>query len=225
MPDNDTLTLGIDVCTGHCSVALLRGEACVAHLSEAMPRGHIERLSPMVEEALASAGVEARDLAVIGVTCGPGGFTGARLGVAFARGLALATGAQAVGITTLEALAAPHAPRRTLAALEGGRGEIFAQIFEAGNAVTQAQAVPEDELPEFLSTRAVTHVVGTAAGRVRACTGHPDEAGADNPPVDPADVARMARQKSADGEAVSPKPFYLRAPDAKRAVAVELRPA
>lgn len=224
MADTDTLTLGLDVCMGHCSVALLQGEACVAHISEAMPRGHIERLSPMVEQVLSQAGVEARDVGVIGVTCGPGGFTGARLGVAFARGLALSTGAQAVGVSTLEALAAPHSAERVIAALDGGRGEIFAQIFEQGDPVIDAQALPEDALSDFLATRPITHVVGTARAQVLTCLGRASD---DQmmPPIDPADVGRLALQKITQSRASAPKPFYLRAPDAKRAAAVELRPA
>ena len=76
-----------------------------------MDRGQAERLLPMLEEMLAEAGVGWRDLDGIGVVTGPGNFTGVRLAVAAARGLALALGIPAVGVTVFEALAAPRRAR------------------------------------------------------------------------------------------------------------------
>lgn len=196
--------LGIDACLGHCSVALLQGDIVLSHRSEAMARGHVERLAPMVAEALGEAGVGAGALDLIGVTCGPGGFTGARLGAAFARGLALASGCRAVGVTTLEALAFAHDAQRLVVALDGRRGDLFVQFFDEAQAGEGPLALPAADFPDFLSRHDATHVIG------------PD----DMPVIDPADVARLAIRCESD---VPPCPLYLRAPDAKAAVRPVLR--
>ncbi len=197
--------LGIDVCLGNCSVALLRErDAVLATRSEAMARGHVERLAPMVAEVLDEAGVSAGSLDMIGVTCGPGGFTGARLGAAFARGLALAGGCRAVGITTLEALAFAHGPERLVVALDGRRGDLFIQLFDGQQARGGALALPVAEFPDFLKCHDNPRVIG------------PD----DVPGIDPADVARLALLREGEGP---PRPLYLRAPDAKAAQRPVLR--
>ena len=86
-------TLIIDTCLAVCQAAVVRGEAIVASASEPMERGHQERLALMVAEVVAAAGVSFAEIARIAVTVGPGSFTGLRVGVAFAKGLRLATGA------------------------------------------------------------------------------------------------------------------------------------
>ena len=196
------LVLGIDACLGHCSAALLRGDTLLASRSKAMARGHVECLAPMVAEVLEEAEVSAGALDLIGVTCGPGGFTGARLGSSFARGLALAGGCRAVGVTTLEALAFPHRPERRIVALDGRRADLFVQVFD--DAEAGPMALPVAELRDFVARNGTLHVIG------------PD----DIPAIDPADVARLARRREGDGP---PRPLYLRAPDAKAAVRPVLR--
>ena len=198
------LALGIDACLGCCSVALLRGDTVVAAKSEAMSRGHVERLAPMVAEVIGDAGVSPDSLDLIGVTRGPGGFTGARLGAAFARGLALASGCRAVGVTTLEALAFPHASERRIVALDGRRGELFVQIFDKAVEESKPLALPVAEFPEFIARHNAHRVIG------------PDAL----PSIDPADVARLAAGRVSDG---LPSPLYLRAPDAKAAARPVLR--
>ena len=188
--------LGIDACLGHCSVALLEDDIVRARRSEAMRRGHVERLAPMVAEVLEEARISPSRLDLIGVTRGPGGFTGARLGVAFARGLALASGCRAVGVTTLEALAAPHAPARVAVALDGRRNDLFVQLFEGGADKGEPLALLASDFEGFLARHRPGVVVG------------PDEP----PPIEAADVARLARRWPAGA---SPRPLYLRAPDAK----------
>jgi len=196
--------LGIDACLGHCSAALLRGDDVLSRRSEAMARGHVERLAPMVAEVLGEAGLRADGLDLIGVTCGPGGFTGARLGAAFARGLALAVGCRAVGVTTLDALAFPHAPARRIVALDGRRGDVFVQVFDGTGAEGEPVALPVADLPDFVTRHDALHVIG------------PGEL----PVIDPADIARMAMRRGKGGP---PRPIYLRAPDAKAAARPVLR--
>ncbi|PKP74508.1 MAG: tRNA (adenosine(37)-N6)-threonylcarbamoyltransferase complex dimerization subunit type 1 TsaB, partial [Alphaproteobacteria bacterium HGW-Alphaproteobacteria-6] len=102
----DALVLGFDTSAAHCAAALLRGDRILAARAEAMGRGQAERLMPMLEEMLAGAGAGWRDLAAIGVGTGPGNFTGVRISVAAARGLAVALAIPAIGISGFEAGAA-----------------------------------------------------------------------------------------------------------------------
>ena len=85
----DPLILGFDTSAAHCAAALLCGEQCLAARHEDMTRGQAERLMPLLEDLLAEAGASWRDLARIGVGIGPGNFTGVRIAVSAARGLAL----------------------------------------------------------------------------------------------------------------------------------------
>lgn len=102
----EPLTLGFDTSAAHCAAALLSGDRILAAHAEDMTRGQAERLMPLLEEMLDSRGVSWRDLARIGVGIGPGNFTGIRISVSLARGLALGLGIPAIGVSTLEAMRA-----------------------------------------------------------------------------------------------------------------------
>ncbi|MEI4232208.1 tRNA (adenosine(37)-N6)-threonylcarbamoyltransferase complex dimerization subunit type 1 TsaB [Roseovarius sp. D22-M7] len=108
----DTLTLGFDTSAAHCAAALLSGDRILAARSEEMTRGQAERLVPMLQDMLAANGVDWGDLARLGVGIGPGNFTGIRISVSLARGLALSLGIPAIGIGTLDAIRA-GAPQGT----------------------------------------------------------------------------------------------------------------
>ena len=101
---SDTYTLGFDTSAAHCAAALLCGDRLVATRAEAMGRGQAERLMPLMEEMLAEAGIGWRDLSRLGVGVGPGNFTGIRIGVSAARGLALALDIPAVGVSGFDAI-------------------------------------------------------------------------------------------------------------------------
>mgnify|MGYP005847014665 CR=1 FL=1 len=98
------LTLGFDTSAAHCAAALLSGSRVLACRAEEMGRGQAERLMPLLEEVLAEGGVRWRDLDRIGVGIGPGNFTGIRISVAAARGLALSLEISAIGINTFEVI-------------------------------------------------------------------------------------------------------------------------
>lgn len=116
----DPIALGFETSAAQCAAALLRGDAVLAHLSEEMTKGQAERLFPMLEDLLGQAGLAWRDLEVIGVGIGPGNFTGIRIAVAAARGLALSLGIPAVGVTATEAAALDTArPCRVVLPLRG----------------------------------------------------------------------------------------------------------
>lgn len=97
--------LGFDTSGGWCSVAVTRDEVVLAHHHHVMARGQGESLMPLLEAALAEAGVTWPDLTAIGVGIGPGNFTGIRISVSAARGLALGLGIPAIGIDRFEAAA------------------------------------------------------------------------------------------------------------------------
>ena len=105
MASEPPLVLAFDTSAAHCAAALVRGPAVLAARHEPMDRGQAERLLPMLEELMAEAGTGWTALDGIGVVTGPGNFTGVRLAVAAARGLALGLGIPAVGVSIFEALA------------------------------------------------------------------------------------------------------------------------
>ncbi|MCH7931874.1 MAG: tRNA (adenosine(37)-N6)-threonylcarbamoyltransferase complex dimerization subunit type 1 TsaB, partial [Proteobacteria bacterium] len=91
--------LALDTATAACSVALWSDGTVLAQRFATMARGHAEALMPMVEAVMAEAGLAFADLDLVATTVGPGTFTGLRVGLAAARGLALAGGLPIVGVT------------------------------------------------------------------------------------------------------------------------------
>ena len=123
-------TLVIETATAACSVALIESGRGIAHAHEVVGRGHAERLIPMIAD-LPDGGRAGHIL----VDCGPGSFTGVRVGIAAARGLALGWGATVAGFSSLPLIAAAAfaaRPRADIAVvMEGGHGEVFMQAFSA----------------------------------------------------------------------------------------------
>lgn len=205
------LVLGLDTCLNACSVAVQRGGTTLAHAYEPMLRGHQERLATLAQQVTAEAGVAFNELERIGATVGPGSFTGLRVGVAFAKGLGSALGVPAVGVGTLEALAA-EADGLVVAAIDARRDQVYLQVFDDG-----APLMAPDALP--IGT-AVARVVEIAHGRALTLVGSGGPLLADaavgaevrTPEgCDPRHVARLAAAR-----APAPiRPLYLRAPDAK----------
>lgn len=123
------LILGFDTSGPHVSAALLRGTGTLSLISEEMKRGQAERLMPLLDETLAQAGATWADLTAIGVGIGPGNFTGIRISVSAARGLALGLSIPAIGVSSFAGTSldetAPHiatvpAPRDQVYALGAG---------------------------------------------------------------------------------------------------------
>ncbi|WP_353474984.1 tRNA (adenosine(37)-N6)-threonylcarbamoyltransferase complex dimerization subunit type 1 TsaB [Salipiger sp. H15] len=135
----DLLILAFDTSAAHCAAALLRGDAVLAARAEEMGRGQAERLMPLLEEVLAEGGASWGDLDRIAVGVGPGNFTGIRISVSTARGLALGLGRPAVGVSTFEAihLDAPEA----LAGVPAPRGQIYVQRHTEAPELVEAEGI------------------------------------------------------------------------------------
>ncbi|WP_134678372.1 tRNA (adenosine(37)-N6)-threonylcarbamoyltransferase complex dimerization subunit type 1 TsaB [Paracoccus ravus] len=183
----DALSLGFDTSAAHCAAALLQGDRVLAHRHEDMAKGQAERLFPLLLEVLAEAGADWRDLSVIGVGTGPGNFTGIRIAVAAARGLALSLGIPAVGVSATEA-AALDLPRPCRVALPARAGEVIWQDFGPG-LVSRADQGVLHSLPPGPPLMSPVHPLAVA-------------------------IARIALARRADPDLPRPAPLYLRPADA-----------
>ncbi|PBB20812.1 tRNA (adenosine(37)-N6)-threonylcarbamoyltransferase complex dimerization subunit type 1 TsaB [Mesorhizobium sp. WSM4313] len=179
-------------------------------------KGHAEHLMAVIETALKAGGVGYPDLNAVAVSIGPGSFTGLRVGVSTARGLALALKIPAIGVTTLEALAAEGAKtfpgRAVLAALDAGRDEIHAALYDKALAEAYRPSVTTLSGAATIANGADAVLVGTAAPQVAQAAGRAFDIG---PVAATADIATYARLASARGPGEKPKPLYLRGADAK----------
>ncbi|MGD9981888.1 MAG: tRNA (adenosine(37)-N6)-threonylcarbamoyltransferase complex dimerization subunit type 1 TsaB [Hyphomonadaceae bacterium] len=139
------IVLGIDTALDACSVAIVRERETLAHLREPMTRGQAERLAPMTRDAAQRAGVVFADLDRIAVTTGPGSFTGVRVGLSFARALALAVKKPCIGLSTLEALALEDGEEGARAALIETPGASYFALYEDGVARIAPCNIPRGE--------------------------------------------------------------------------------
>jgi tRNA threonylcarbamoyladenosine biosynthesis protein TsaB len=123
-----TMLLALDTSTRQAGVALYSAErGLIAEYTWHSANRHTEELLPAVDALLAQAGVAARQLAAVGVALGPGSFTGLRVGLAAAKGLALAHGLALLGVSTLDFTAYPHQsqPAPVIALIQAGRGRVY----------------------------------------------------------------------------------------------------
>ena len=205
------IVLGLDTCLSSCSVAVLDGERVLASAREVMARGHQERLAPMARQVMAQAGVAFDQLQRIAVTVGPGSFTGLRVGIAFAKGLAAALDLPTVGIGSLEALAC-QAGGLVFAIVDARRGQVYVQGFEDGRALMAPDAVTAEtaaaRIAELSMGRPFT-LVGSGAVLLADLARGAAVIAAEG--ADARDVARLAMTR----EPWPLKPLYLRAPDAR----------
>jgi len=206
------IVLGLDTCLSACSVAVLDGDRVLAHASEVMARGHQERLAPMAEAVMRDARIPFSELTRIGVTVGPGSFTGLRVGIAFAKGLASALSLPAVGVGALEALAA-QARGLVFAAIDARRDQVYLQAFDDGEPLMAPDVLPlgtaAARLAEIGQGRALT-LVGTGAALLAGAAPGARIVAAEG--CDARLVARLAAARTP-----SPlRPLYLRTPDARR---------
>ena len=216
------LILAIDTALDACAAAVLDTSAgVIAQESLAMKRGHAEALMPLIARVMKASGVAFTALDRIAATTGPGSFTGLRVGLSAARGIALAAGKPVAGVTTLAAFAAPivsenDQPHPILAAIDARHDQVYFQVVSGdGGPLIKPKVAPIAEALDAARFGA-PYLVGNAAKIL-----------ADRWPADAAPPFRIDQQAAPDiawvawlGAAVSPesspaRPYYLRAPDAK----------
>ena len=221
--------LAIDTALEACSAAVLDTERAgtIAHETEPMQRGHAEALIPLISRVLAFARLTFSEVDRIAVTTGPGSFTGLRVGISAARGIALATGKPAVGLSTLAAFAAPFiAADDTLpvvAAIDARHDHVYLQVFGPGGRTLVTPRLVALNEARRVATTGAPRLVGTAATML-ASHWPPGE----RPPSAVAQliapdidwVARLGAAAVDTGH--PPKPLYLRAPDAQPQNAAQL---
>lgn len=214
--------LVIDTALGLCSAGVIEVQGDSARVlglrSEVMMRGHSERLAGLARDAVAETATGAGGgfgaIDRIGVTVGPGSFTGLRVGLAFAQGLGAALDRPVVGVSTLDALTVsiPAAPA-VMALIDARRGQVYGRLWRDGAALLPPTAWTLDEaraLVERESRDGDIHLVGSGLGLVA-------EAGerVRLHPLDGPDAIALARlAAAADPASAPPRPLYLRAPDA-----------
>lgn len=215
------ILLGLDTALSACSVAVTRDGEVLAAASEPMLRGHQERLAPMVQAAMTAAGVPFAAVDRVGVTVGPGSFTGLRVGIAAARGFALATNKPAIGLTTLAAFAAPLiAEDDTLpvvAAIDARHEHVYLQVFGPGGRtlVPPRVASLRDALRAATTSRGA-RLVGTGASLLAAAWPTSERPPRSVEQRGAPDIDWIAQLGAAAPEdAGPPKPLYLKPPDAQ----------
>ena len=214
------IVLALDTATGACSAAVTRDGEVPAALSEPMTRGHQERLAPLVEAVMAAADIPFTALDRIGVTVGPGSFTGLRVGLAFAKGLGLALDRPCIGVGTLEAFAASDPGKGlTAAVIDAKRGQVYLQVFQDAVSVMAPDVLPLEiaaaRLAEFWAG-GLARLVGPGAGLLAGVL--PGAEVFERAAPDPVALARLTAIKPI----VAARPLYLRAPDAKLPGGLEL---
>jgi tRNA threonylcarbamoyladenosine biosynthesis protein TsaB len=207
--------LAIDTALENCSVGIASGGKVVSHV-ETIGKGHAERLMPMIAAVLAEAGTSAGAMSRIVVSVGPGSFTGLRVGISAARGLALVAGIPVVGISTLESHAAlavqmraPDVARPLLALLPARGDELYGQLFSA--ALEPLGEPMLGSIAHFveLADTADADLAGAGASRLD----RPGRVVHDRSAPDIAVL--LARGASLDPGTHPPKPLYIKPPDAQ----------
>jgi tRNA threonylcarbamoyladenosine biosynthesis protein TsaB len=200
------MILAIDTSTAACTAALFDGGICVGRRDELIGRGHAERLAPMLAELL-----DGRNAQTILVGIGPGSFTGIRVGIAAAHGLAIGWNAELMGMSSLALLAASaKADGDVAAAMNGGHGELFVQQFDGKlNAVGEVLNLPPTQAAAAISADLVA---GPGARALVEARGH-------GTVIDSWPSASDALKLGKALRSLAPAPIYARAPDARAGAA------
>jgi tRNA threonylcarbamoyladenosine biosynthesis protein TsaB len=216
------LILAIDTALDACAAVVLDTDKnkAIAQESAAMKRGHAEALMPLVARVMKESGVGFAGLDRVAATTGPGSFTGLRVGLSAARGIALAAGKPVVGITTLTAYAAPHVSEHgenpIVSAIDARHDHVYLQVVTGHGEALLTPRVASMEEALAASRFGAPHLVGNAAGML-----------AERWPKDAAAPVKVDQQAApdivwvawlaaaVDPAVATPRPLYLRAPDAK----------
>jgi tRNA threonylcarbamoyladenosine biosynthesis protein TsaB len=214
--------LALDTALDACAAAVLDTERRDLVASETIPmsRGHAEALMPLIARVMEAARLEFADIDRIAVTVGPGSFTGVRVGIAAARGIALAARKPAIGLTTLAAFTAPHVAAgfagTVIPVIDARHGHVYMQVFgPGGRAAIPPRLAAVREAVEAARSRAPALITGSATELVAAewpaDEPRPQIVAASAPEI--GWVARLGA--AAQPDRALPKPLYLRPPDAR----------
>ena len=221
--------LAIDTALAACSAAVFDTERGGILASESLPmiRGHAEALMPLLARLIDKTGLAFTDLDRVVVTTGPGSFTGLRVGISAARGIALAAEKPAFGVSTLSVYAAPHLASEdgspVIAVIDARHDHVYLQVFgPGGRTVIAPRLAPLSEAVRAAAGTAA-RIVGSAAqavaDRLTANDAQPNVIDQREAP----DISWVARMGAALPEGLSPPtPQYLRAPDAQPQNAAQL---
>lgn len=214
--------LFVDTAMNACSAAVEDGGIVTAH-SRAMHRGQAEMLAPFMAQVMAEGGIGFDRLEAVAVTVGPGTFTGLRVGMAAAKGVALARDIQVIGLTTLEIIAAQMADesndRDILVVIESKRSDFYLQLFDRDGRAKHAPQAMEAANIAAAYGAAGCLVCGDAGGRLRADI---TEGGSPWPQLwtareclypSPQAALKLAAQRLGAGPVKVPEPLYLRPAD------------
>ena len=216
------LLLAIETAGSACSVAIGRGRNVLAAECQSMRYGHVEALLPMVDRVVAASGVPRAALDGIAVSVGPGGFTGIRVGLGAAQGVALALGARLIGVTSFAAVAAalPAGAGSLLVALDSRREDLYVQLFDrsSGRPLAGPAAVMPNDLAQYAAAflgGAPLLIAGDIAKDAAAALGGRFAIEiADNSAADARGVLAAAfRQMESEPAGTPVAPLYLRPPD------------
>jgi len=217
--------LALDTTLGACSAAVACGNPsapAVTGTYEFRERGHAEAIVPMIERVLADASVGYQDMDAIAATTGPGSFTGVRVGIATARGLALATDLPLIGMTSLEVMARAaldqlnEKPDVLGIAVDARRGEVYLALYdEHGGPLSAPQALTPEQACTQLPKEGRVALCGSGAHLLRDFAAERATLKAMLPDLQPdaRALARLAMDRESKGQTLHP--LYLRSPDAK----------
>jgi len=209
--------LALDAALSACSVAVLFEGEVVAHRRSDMARGQAAALLPMVREAMSEAGFSYESIDLVAVSIGPGHFTGLRIGLAAAQGLAVAWGLPLAGVTTLEAVAAAAAaePYPLVAALETKREDLYVQTFLGGRGQGDPMALAPESAGRGPWPAGPLALAGDGAPRLATLLERLGRQVNLLGPLlpDAVEVGRLAAGRYGTVAALAARPLYLRPPD------------
>ncbi|MEM9937675.1 MAG: tRNA (adenosine(37)-N6)-threonylcarbamoyltransferase complex dimerization subunit type 1 TsaB [Pseudomonadota bacterium] len=214
------LCLGLNTAGPACDIAIAQDSRILAELAKPMTRGQDAELPSLVEEACSMANVRLNEFQRIGVVTGPGSFTGVRIGVAFARGLALASNADCVGVSTLEAALPEGQQGSAIVVLPAQKRApditFWTQTFRSGEATAEPREQSLGELVNLLEAR--PHMVFGSADQLQQSM-----PALKIQSVSPAGIRAAQLAAIYDPEQHRPRPTYGRKPDALLPGGIERR--
>ncbi len=209
------MILAIDTSGPICSAAFLDSGSgqIIVQRSDDIGRGHAELLLPMIDELMESKNLKWNDVEAVGCSTGPGSFTGLRVGLAAAKGIAFARSCPCIGISVFEAFAR-KASQPVCVVLNAKRNEFWLQNFnESEDGATDAKAVSTERVLDYIPSH-IEDLAGSGAidvqrkdARFRVLTD------AVSPPIET--IAQLTNERRSNPTQFRAKPLYLRAPDAK----------